>query len=642
MKEKIVGKAEVLELMAENRLRTERFAEAPYDALRGDASNPERVRVTMPGRRQPSESVYVPREMTLDEEYGKLTSKAAFERLRCRYDFEFWAARCVKIRHKLTGAYGPFRLNGPQRRVLGLLEADRKAGKPIRLVMLKARQWGGSTLVQMYFAWIQTTRRRNWNSLICAHVKDTAASIRGMYDAMLGSYPKDLWEGDEEGGFRSWQGAANTREIKGRGCRVTLSSSFGQDSVRGLDFMMAHLSEVAFWKDSERMTPEDFVRSISGGIPPVADSMIVMESTANGVNNYFYRQWQAAEHGESGYRCVFVPWYEIEMYRSGPLDEGEGVALYNSFNSYERGLWEDGLTLEMIHWYRTKRREMTGDTAMHAEYPTDSVEAFANTGSAVFANEGIEGLRRHCSDAPAVDWHSVSEAEVRAIAASPAGDGELKVWRLPERGRQPVRERYVVAVDVGGRSRLSDYSVIAVFDRRPGSGDAGPHHQAEVVCQWRGHCDHDILAAYARRMARAYCEAHLVVESNSLETKTGCPEQYVLEDLAASYRNLYVRWRPDRSGEPAPESRVGFHTNRSTKGLIITNLIAMVREGAYLERDMEACNELASYELKNNGSFGARRGCHDDILMTRAIGLQVCRELPPPRELPRFEDLIGK
>lgn len=642
MEEKIREMADVERLMEENRLRNERHAPRRYDPLRGDASEPERVRVTMPGRREPSESVYIPREMTLDKDYGKSGSKAAFECLRCRYDFEFWAARCVKIRHKLTGRYSAFVLNGPQRRVLALLEADRKAGRPIRLVMLKARQWGGSTLVQMYFAWMQTTRRRNWNSLICAHVKDTAASIRGMYDAMLGSYPKELWDGDDDAGFKSWQGASNTREIKGRGSRVTLSSSFGQDSVRGLDFMMAHLSEVAFWKDSERMTPEDFVRSISGGIPPVADSMIVMESTANGVNNYFYRQWQAAEHGESGYRCVFVPWYEIEMYRSDRLPERDAVALFNSMNAYERGLWDDGLTLEMIHWYRTKRREMGSDTAMHAEYPTDSVEAFANTGSAVFANEGVELLRKHCVGAPEIDAACVPDAEVRAIFDTPAGDGELKVWRLPERGRQRFRDRYVVAVDVGGRSRLSDYSVIAVFDRQPTSEDARQCHRAEVVCQWRGHCDHDLLAEYARRIARAYCEAHLVVESNTLETKTGCAQQYVLEDLAESYRNLYVRWHADRAGEPERESRVGFHTNRSTKGLIITNLIALVRDGAYIERDMEACNELASYELKNNGSFGARRGCHDDILMTRAIGLQVCRELAPPRELPRFEDLIGK
>jgi len=57
----------------------------------------------------------------------------------------------------------------------------RTAGKPIRLILLKARQWGGSTLVQIYMAWIQLVHCRNWNSVICAHLKESAANIKGMY-----------------------------------------------------------------------------------------------------------------------------------------------------------------------------------------------------------------------------------------------------------------------------------------------------------------------------------------------------------------------------------------------------------------------------------------------------------------------------
>ena len=76
------------------------------------------------------------------------------------------------------------------------------------------------------------------------------------------------------------------------------------------------------------------------------------------------------------------------------------------------------------------------------------------------------------------------------------------------------------------------------------------------------------------------------------------------------------------------ETRIGFHTNMATKQLVITTLIAEVRDGTYVERDNEACNELLSYERRPNGSYGARRGYHDDILMTRAIGLYVIRADP--------------
>lgn len=43
----------------------------------------------------------------------------------------------------------------------------------------------------------------------------------------------------------------------------------------------------------------------------------------------------------------------------------------------------------------------------------------------------------------------------------------------------------------------------------------------------------------------------------------------------------------------------------------------------HVERDSRACDEMASYTRLPNGAFGARQGCHDDILMTRAIALYV-------------------
>lgn len=65
----------------------------------------------------------------------------------------------------------PFKLNRAQRRVLNKLEKLRKAGKPIKFILLKARQWGGSTLVQIYMLWIMLVHRRNWNTVICGDVE---------------------------------------------------------------------------------------------------------------------------------------------------------------------------------------------------------------------------------------------------------------------------------------------------------------------------------------------------------------------------------------------------------------------------------------------------------------------------------------
>ena len=61
--------------------------------------------------------------------------------------------------------------------------------------------------------------------------------------------------------------------------------------------------------------------------------------------------------------------------------------------------------------------------------------------------------------------------------------------------------------------------------------------------------------------------------------------------------------------------------------MIINRLIALVRDNGYIERDEDACNEMAVYEQQGLG-FGAMDGNHDDIVMARAIGLFVATELP--------------
>ena len=61
-------------------------------------------------------------------------------------------------------------------------------------------------------------------------------------------------------------------------------------------------------------------------------------------------------------------------------------------------------------------------------------------------------------------------------------------------------------------------------------------------------------------------------------------------------------------------------------------MIHLLRESPYVERSYEACNEYDTYEKKENGSFGAIEGHHDDILMMRLIGMYVAYELPLPRE----------
>ena len=88
-----------------------------------------------------------------DEDKQKVIEQ--FVRIRCKHDFAFWAALYVFIKKKGGGEDCHFRLNRAQRKLILNFENMRKKGKPIRLILLKDRQWGGSTATQIYMAWLQ-------------------------------------------------------------------------------------------------------------------------------------------------------------------------------------------------------------------------------------------------------------------------------------------------------------------------------------------------------------------------------------------------------------------------------------------------------------------------------------------------------
>lgn len=544
-----------------------------------------------------------------------------FVTTRFKYDFEYWAAETCMIEPKEGGADTPFILNRAQRKLLKVLMAMFLAGVPIKVILLKARQWGGSTLVQLFMAWIQLIHKTNWNSVIAAHQQSTARVIKGMYSKVLKSYPFKHF-GNTPYSFTPYQGSQNTYEIKQADCRVTIGSAEKPDSIRGEHTQMAHLTEIAFWKKTEGKRPEDIVQAICSGILDVAYSMIVYESTAKGVGNFFNKEWLRAINKKSDFYPIFISWVDYELY-SKPVENYK--AFIDSLNEYEWSLWNRaGTTLEQIHWYRITLRKLEDIWRMKSEFPSWAEEAFQSTGQMVFNADDILRLSKSCKE-------PIFTGDVQAAAINGKDAikdvkfyrddrGFLKVWALPDDVR--MSRRYVVSVDIGGRSRKSDFSVIRVYDRywmhEPGG-------VPELVAQWRGHIDHDLLAWKAAQIAQMYNNAKLVFESNVYETEEteGSHGEYILHEISNVYTNLYTRVSAQQIREGAPVIW-GFHTNKQTKTLLTDTLVRLLREDGYIERDQEACTEYQVFEVKENGKFGAVDGNHDDIVMSSAIGLFVC------------------
>ena len=678
---------DVKSIIKENAQKQKRINK-PYDPLTGIGSVGERVCLKI--KDAPLSLMYLPKPM-MEEEICKLLKKHGsiaklyqsqgqelteeeyiffwinFCELRKKYDFEFYAYMYQMIEDGDTAEDIPFRQKRGQRKFLEVLEEMRLAGEPIRAIVLKARQMGLSTEAQLYMEWIQSEHMTSWHSVICAHVKDSATNIRAMYDKVIECKPPINGIKHTITPFKNTQ---NIKYIPERKCRITIGSAEKPESVRGQNPKLAHFSEVAFYPDTPKKTTAQLIGSIVGSMKLIPLTVQIYESTANGVGDYFHTQWEKAKKGETVFRPVFLAWYYDERYstpieggfyynHSGKREKGDVIDFIMSMDEYERNLFANhpDCTLENIHWYRRKKAEMATDELMMQEYPSDDIEAFQDSGLPAFRAKHIEAMRVNCMTPIAIGdlegncspmvakvqnskrkeiLSNIRFVEDReALAALSGSDpktisrkekNRLRVWAFPETETK-VSNRYVVIFDPQkGISEKADFGVITVIDRYWMMFGGKP----EVVAEWRGQIDKDITIWIAAQIAKYYNNALLVVESNTYDSDIKEDDnEFIFDTIAEYYNNLYSRTSADQIREGIA-AKYGFNTNRSTKPMIIANYVVMLREKGYVERNGAALDEARVYEQKKNGSFGAKDGKHDDILMTRMIGCHICYELPIP------------
>jgi len=459
------------------------------------------------------------------------------------------------------------------------------------------------------------------------------------------------------------------KRVPSRDCTITIASYEAPDALRGDAYALVHCSEVGLWSATEKKSPESVVRSACSGVVYRPYTMIIYESTANGTGNFFHREYEEAKAGRSQFSALFIAWYDIDLY-SIPFESDEEREIFARWlyknrnndtiisNREEPGkylwwLWEQGATLEAINWYVTERRGKSDHGVMASEYPSDDVEAFVHSGEMVFDRYKVEEFRSACRPPRYIGevYADGDEGEdaLANLRFNEDEQGKLWVWEQPEipgpDEKEIITDRYLTVVDIGGRSSKADWSVIVVFDRLFMMDAERP----SVVAQWYGHIDMDILAWKAAQIAAYYDNSLLVIESNTLETHDperqvdGDQSHYILNQIKNVYENLYARKQSEEEIREGAPRKYGFHTNTATKPVIISTLVKVVRDHLYTERDERCLDEMLTYERKQNGAYGAIVGRHDDLLMTRAIGLHICyREMELPKIVTRNQLYVKK
>ena len=78
-------------------------------------------------------------------------------------------------------------------------------------------------------------------------------------------------------------------------------------------------------REEPRGCDTDYPRSV----PREPFTVVVLESTAKGIGNFFHDTWCDAVDGKSAYTPLFVPWFEIDIYYKPFINESRRSSLYS-------------------------------------------------------------------------------------------------------------------------------------------------------------------------------------------------------------------------------------------------------------------------------------------------------------------------
>lgn len=290
-------------------------------------------------------------------------------RLRLKNDFEHYALKCLKIRSEKDGLTS-FKLNKAQRYLHSKIENQKRETGRVRAIIVKGRQQGCSTYIEGRFFWL-VTQLPGVRAFILTHdigATNNLFEIAKRFYEFCPSVVRPICE------------KSNAKELifAGIDSGYKLGTAGNKSVGRSSTIQLFHGSETGYWPHAV-----EHAKGILQAIPDVAGTEIFIESTANGVGNYFHEQWQLAERGESNFIPIFIPWFWKEECQKEVTEdfvitpeEEELIEFYK-------------LTPKNIMWRRNKIVEFStggqnGIKSFQQEYPSNATEAFVLSGEDTF------------------------------------------------------------------------------------------------------------------------------------------------------------------------------------------------------------------------------------------------------------------
>lgn len=497
-------------------------------------------------------------------------------------DFYKYCEKNLYIQDK-QGRLTQFVPNSIQKKLVNYVLECLKTNTPIRIIVLKARQEGVSTITEALIYWYTATHK-NVSSKIVSHDRESAYNLYSMFQRYYDNSHEFFKPSTK---FRTKNDLMFNNDFNtGLNSNISISSAENTGTGRGLTIHWLHASEVAMWNNGS-----EILAGLLQTVPLLPNTAIILESTANGVGDFFYNTWQAAKEGRSIFKPFFFGWNEHDEYQI------KGERLTNKTDE-EKALKADyKLTDAQLAWRRLKVREFAGNEEKFSqEYPINEGEAFLASGRPRFDIPKLIEMERQC--VPASTHELIKKDNVYKLVPVPGGP--LKVWEQPRDG-----VRYVLGADVSEIGE--DYSVATVIRTDNNT----------VVARFRTQLEPADFGEEIFHLGSWYNNALVGVEINN----HGLTTVQRLRDMR--YKNLYRRPKGMDERFESATSKLGWRTDRKTKPLMINHLSELINKQLLVDRDLEFVRECMTYVVDSKGRTNAQIGQHDDIVISTAIALQL-------------------
>ncbi len=499
----------------------------------------------------------------------------------------------ITIRYK-DGSLGPLKFKPAQEQLYEIIKKEHEEGRPVRIVILKARQLGFSTEIEALFFQDAATRF-NTRTLIVAHDKESTTKLFRMNKLFYEKLPAALQPMTKASNAKEiifenpTRDAAEKKRNPGLLSTIKCVPATGSAVGRGDTLTNVHASEVAFWRDMD-----ETLAALLQAVPDELNTAVIIETTPNGYNA-FKDFWDNAVSGKNGFLPVFFPWFLEPGYRR-PVPPG------TEWTKDELQLKESyELDDEQLAWRRwCIAINLNGSEEMfRQEYPSNPEEAFLTSGNPYFDNNiviarinalrGAERRGRYVYEEDAagmpLNWQFVEDPR-----------GEVSIYEEPDK-----LTPYVAGGDTAGDG--SDRFTAVLLDNNTGcqaaqilyDGGSELYYAQQLYC-----------------LGKEYNDALLGVEINF----STYPEKKLEE---WQYPALYIREKPDDARGTLDTYKWGWKTDLRTRPLILAGLQTLVLQNMEMLRSEELLREMLTFIRNEDMRPEAAKGKHDDLVMAAAI-----------------------